>query len=417
MKKQLLFLSLTLFSFTFSQTTKNIFFVGNSYTYTNNLPELIKLIAASTGDTVNHQSYTPGGSTLQQHSGNQTVTSTIDQGNWDYVVLQEQSQIPSFPNAYIQSEMLPYAAQLANRVKTSNGCGNPIFFMTWGYKNGDASNCQGTSPVCTYEGMDDLISSRYINMAQTNESIVSPVGKVWRAIRQQNPSMELYSSDGSHPSYLGSMAAAYTFYTILFKKDPTLVSFNGNLTPAESQILKSIVKNTVFNNLNTWYVNANDVHSRFVYQTTSNSAVQFSNQTQNATTFSWNFGDGSASTMEHPTHTYVSTGNYQVSLTTNACGINSTKTKTVTINNLSTDEHFLNSVKIYPNPTQNIINISTLKKINILSFTDASGRIVNYNLNKTESGYSIPISHLTNGVYLLKYKIEEKEYTKKIIKK
>lgn len=417
MKKQLLFLSLILFSFTFGQITKNVFFVGNSYTYTNNLPELIKMIAASTGDTFNHQSYTPGGSTLKQHSTNPTVLSTIDQGNWDYVVLQEQSQIPSFPNTYIQSEMLPYAAQLATRVKNSNACGNPIFFMTWGYKNGDTGNCQGSSPNCTYQGMDDLIYSRYMTMAQANESLTSPVGKVWRTIIQQNPSMELYSSDGSHPSYLGSMAAAYTFYTILFKKDPTLASFNGTLTPAESQILKNTVKNIVFNQLDTWYIPANDVASRFSYQNNNTNSFQFTNQTQNATTFLWSFGDGNTSTLEHPTHTYAAAGSYQVSLTTNACGLNSTKTKTINFNNLSTEENSVSLVKIYPNPTEDLITITTPKKMSILSFTDASGRLIDYHLETTSSGYTISLRHLTHGIYLLKYSIEQKEFTKKIIKK
>lgn len=418
MKKTLLFLFLISFSFTIAQTTKKVFFVGNSYTYTNDLPELVKLIAVSTGDVLNYQTHAMGGATLKQHAQNQAVTSVINQGNWDYVVLQEQSQIPSFPNNYIQSEMHPYAKQLADLTKASNACGNPIFFMTWGYKTGDATNCaNGNTPVCTYEGMDNLIYNRYMDMAQINESLVSPVGKVWRTIRQQQPTMDLYSSDGSHPSYLGSMAAAYTFYTILFKKDPELATFNGNLTVTESQIIKSIVKNTVYNDLDMWLIGANDVASRFNYQTSGTSTVQFTNQTQNATTFAWTFGDGNTSTLENPSHTYLATGNYQVTLTTNACGRNSTKTKTVSVSNLGTQEEKINQVQIYPNPAQSLINIITDQKLSMASLSDASGRILKHDLNKTENGYNIPLNHVTTGTYFLKYKIGEKEYTKKIIKK
>ncbi len=92
--------------------------------------------------------------------------------------------------------------------------------MTWGRKNGDDTRCNAQPEVCTYEGMDNLIYQRYVEMARVNEAILSPVGKVWRSIRQQDPSLELYDTDQSHPSYLGSMAAAYTFYTIIFKKIP-----------------------------------------------------------------------------------------------------------------------------------------------------------------------------------------------------
>ncbi|KIC64736.1 PKD domain-containing protein [Chryseobacterium taiwanense] len=417
MKKTLLLLLLTSLAFVFGQTTKKVFFVGNSYTYYNDLPVLIASIATSTGDVLTHQSHTPGGSTLQDHVNNQNVLSTIGLGNWDYVVLQEQSQLPSFPLTQVQTDVFPFAQQLSTLVNTQNPCGNVIFYMTWGRKFGDQSNCASLPYICTYEGMDDKLYDRYMQMATDNESLVSPVGKVWRTIRTQYPSLELYSSDESHPSYLGSMAAAYTFYTIIFKKDPTLATFSGNLSTSEASILKNTVKNVVFDHMDTWLVPANDVHSQFSYTYPSSQNVQFTNQTQNATSFLWSFGDGTTSILENPQHSYTTPGNYTVSLTTNACGGNSTKTKYLTVNNLSTLENSKNIVQIYPNPTHNFINIITNSEFSLVSLKDASGRIVNYNLRKTESGYSISLQHLPSGVYLLQYKIDEKEYTKKIIKK
>lgn len=418
MKKTLFFLFLITFSFAFGQTVKRVFFIGNSYTYVNNLPNLIKDVAASTGDILEHHSQTPGGSTLQDHANNPIVTSVINQGNWDYVVLQEQSQLPSFPNSQVQSQVYPYALQLSNLIKDSNACGNVMFYMTWGRKNGDATNCPGLPTVCTYEGMDDQIYNRYMEMAATNEGVVSPVGRVWRAIRAQDPSVELYDQDESHPSYIGSMAAAYTFYTVLFKKDPTLVSFNGNLTSAEAQLIKNIVKAEVYNQQNKWLITSNDVHSRFTHQYTGTSTVQFTNKTPNTNTYLWDFGDGTTSVQEHPQHTYTALGNYNVKLTTDACGINTTKTKLVTVTSLGTKESGIEDrVQIYPNPAQNFIMITAKKKFKILSFMDSTGRNINYSQSKTDSGYTIPIHYLTSGVYFLQYKTGEKEFTKKIIKK
>lgn len=418
MKKTLLFLFLITFSLILSQTTKRVFFIGNSYTYVNNLPGLIQSIAASNGDVLEHHSHTPGGSTLQNHSNNPDVISTINQGNWDYVVLQEQSQLPSFSDSQVQNQVYPYALQLSNLIKTSNPCGNIIFYMTWGRKNGDAGNCPGLPTVCTYQGMDTQIYNRYMEMAAANEGIVSPVGKVWRTIREQNPAIELYDQDESHPSYIGSMAAAYTFYTILFKKDPTQIPFNGNLSPTQAQMIKDIVKTEVYNQPAKWFVASNDVHSRFTYQLTGANTVQFTNTTQNAANYSWNFGDGTTSTQENPAHTYPAGESYNVKLTTDACGATTTKTKLIVVNTLNIAEAAIETqVQIYPNPAQHLINIISKKKIEVLSLTDASGRMVHYHLSKTDSGYILPLQHLTSGVYFLQYKAGEKEFTKKIIKK
>ncbi|NIF07462.1 T9SS type A sorting domain-containing protein [Chryseobacterium sp. Tr-659] len=418
MKKTLLFLLLLSFSFSLGQITKRVFFIGNSYTYANDLPALIKNTAASTGDILDFHSQTPGGSTLQDHANNPNTTAIINQGNWDYVVLQEQSQLPSFPDSQVQAQVYPYALQLSNLIKNSNACGNVVFYMTWGRKNGDASVCPGWPAVCTYQGMDDLLYTRYMEMANTNEGLVSPVGKVWRIIREQDPSLELYDQDESHPSYIGSMAAAYTFYTILFKKDPTQVPFNGNLPQTQAQFIKNIVKTEVFDQLNKWYVTANDVHSRFIYQMTGTGTVQFTNKTQNASTYLWDFGDGTTSTLENPTHTYSASGSYSVKLTTDACETNTSKTKLIVVTTLNTAETPLEDpVLIYPNPAQNMIHINAKNEIEILSLTDTAGRKIGFHSDITDAGYSIALHHLTSGIYFLHYKTGEKEFIKKIIKK
>ena len=177
----------------FSQKTKNVAFLGNSYTYANDLPLIISKLAQSTGDQLNYSSNTPGGYTLQGHVSNSVSTSLIQQGNWDYVVLQEQSQLPSFPISQVATDVFPYATALCNMIYQYNTCAKPLFFMTWGRKYGDNQNCSVWPPVCTYEGMDSLLNLRYRMMADSNLGYVSPVGAVWRYIRHQDSTIELYS--------------------------------------------------------------------------------------------------------------------------------------------------------------------------------------------------------------------------------
>ena len=72
--------------------------------------------------------------------------------------------------------------------------------------------------------------------------------------------------------------------------------------------------------------------------------VQFTdNSTNNPTSWSWNFGDGSTSTLQNPTHTYVKAGNYTVSLTAANANVGNTETKTGYISVLDTIAPNLNA--------------------------------------------------------------------------
>ena len=65
--------------------------------------------------------------------------------------------------------------------------------------------------------------------------------------------------------------------------------------------------------------------------------VQFTDKSSNSpTSWRWNFGDGSTSTEENPTHTYTAPGNYTVTLNVSNLSGNDAVTKTSYINVLDT---------------------------------------------------------------------------------
>src|SRR5271169_3959760 len=74
-----------------------ILFIGNSYTYFNNLPEIFSRLAMAgqPGLSVETTAITVGGSTLAQHRQRGAAQKAIREGHWDYVVLQEQSALGS----------------------------------------------------------------------------------------------------------------------------------------------------------------------------------------------------------------------------------------------------------------------------------------------------------------------------------
>ena len=106
----------------------SVLFVGNSYTSFNNLPDLISSIASTMGDVLIVDGSLIGGATLQNHSQNNNTTNLIIKGNWDFVVLQEQSQYPSFPLWQVEQDVFPYASELSELVSEFNECANTVFY-------------------------------------------------------------------------------------------------------------------------------------------------------------------------------------------------------------------------------------------------------------------------------------------------
>ncbi len=381
-----------------SQQTKKVFFIGNSYTATGNIPYLVEKIAEGSDDELIYTAHTPGGATLKQHSSNSFVISTIEQGDWDFVVLQEQSQLPSFSMETVETEVLPYAEQLSDMIKQNNHCAQVAFYMTWGRENGDSQYCQYWPPVCTYEGMDDLLYERYMLMAELNDAVISPVGKVWRYIRENYPTTGLYSSDGSHPSAIGSMAAAYTFYTVIFKKSPYESDYNGNVSVENMDIIREAVNETVYQNMDEWHLWDYMPHSEFEYSN-QELEVSFENLSTYAENYYWDFGDGEFSDEEKPVHLYGEPGVYTVKLKAEKCDNDNIIEKTIDLSGLNTVELDEYNIHIYPNPAESQLYINTKEEIITIDIFRINGNKVN--ASKTSKN-QLDIQNLSPGIYFLK---------------
>ncbi len=339
------------------QPTLRVLFLGNSYTAANDLPGMVADVASSAGDSVIYDSNTPGGFTLQGHSGDAGSLSKIAAGGWDYVVLQEQSQLPSFPASQVNTQMFPFAKQLDSLILLSNPCAETVFYMTWGRKNGDASNCANWPPVCTYAGMDSLLRMRYMQMAASNKAIVSPVGAVWRYLRNTQPQIELYEADESHPSEAGTYAAACSFYSTLFRKDPTQITFSGTLPHNDALLIRNAVKAVAFDSLSYWFVGTYEPAAAFSFSQ-SVDTVFFTNQSLNASGYLWDFGDGTSDTTTHPVHVYAQNGTYQVLLKASHCGLQDTDTATVQVVSIGIEPKASHqTLKLFPNPAADLITL------------------------------------------------------------
>lgn len=425
-----------------AQQTKRALFVGNSYTYVNDLPSMIANMAASVGDELHHTSSTPGGCTFQQHCANQSMN-YIQQGGWDIVVLQEQSQYPSFPQEQVESEVFPYAAQLVNAIYASSPCAEPMFYMTWGRRDGDQQNAQYFPVLGTYEGMDSMLYERYMYMAQTNDASVSPVGRVWRLLRSEHPEIELYDRDGSHPSLAGTYAAACTFFAMMFHHDPAELTYRSNLTEETAMIIRAAASQIV------WSTETSMIQPQWTrplptasLQNIGDSTIYlFSNASTNADSLVWLFGDGTSvatsADIDTISHSYTDEGDYTVTLVASRHCMTDTATllihvtisDTSSIDTTGTNPHNPNGINsqftnlssqftIFPTITSGIITIvaSTSSVIEADIITPA-GQIIKRPIRQSTNQALMDLSSLPKGLYLLRLTQDDRQETHKVIKR
>ncbi|MBI2259725.1 MAG: T9SS type A sorting domain-containing protein [Flavobacteriia bacterium] len=382
----------------FSQTsTKNVLFIGNSYTSVNNLPEITKKLALSTGDSLYYETHTPGGQTLEGHCSDPTAIQKINSKIWDFVVLQEQSQRPSFPDEQVQVEVFPFAQKLDSIILSKDSCIETMFYMTWGRKNGDASNCAFFPPLCTYQGMDSLLYLRYMQMAEENNAVVSPVGALWNYIRSVYPEIELYSSDESHPSLLGSYAAACCFYSTIFLKNPLLITENYSIDVLTAEKIRNAAKIVVYDSLSKWKSFLYMPVASFEYTINGDSIICL-NQSLNSTTYEWYINNQFVSNDENITAEILNDTIF-IHLVSARCNSNDT-IQLMYIKDL-TQLDTINKVKfnIFPNPFERELIFEDETNIQSLELFSLDGVLI---LNETLLGFKNHIISLSKGNYFLK---------------
>lgn len=161
--------------------------------------------------------------------------------------------------------------------------------------------------------------------------------------------------------------------------------------------------------------------AQFTY-TVSMATAYFTNQSTNAYTYSWNFGDASGpNTTASPSHQYASNGTYTVTLTvTGACGT-TTYTQVITIVDVGVEEQAIeNTISIYPNPNSGQFTLSfatgEAKDVTV-TMTDVAGREISstqYN-NVSVVNQEINATDLADGVYFVKVITNSESVTKKVV--
>ena len=273
-----------------AQDTLRALFIGNSYMGVNNLPQMVKDLSTSMNDVLIFDSNTPGGQTFQNHASNPVNYQKMAAQPWDYIILQGQSQEPSFPFSQVNSATLPYAVQLADSAKSIQPCSQVNFFMTWGRQNGDPQ----WDSINTFDKMNQRLRDAYLRIADSTNAAVSPVGVAWKFVRDNYPNINLYQQDGSHPSLEGSYLAACVFYTSLFHQPTIGSTYNPGIDPTSAGILQQVASAVVLDSLPTWKLIHTDstLQASASYSSIPGASLQsFTASANQSANFTWYFPD------------------------------------------------------------------------------------------------------------------------------
>ena len=173
----------------------NILFVGNSLTYSNNLPNLVKAEAADNGIVIGTHMLAYSNYAIVDHWADGDVQELIASGDYDFVVIQQGPS--SQQNGY---DMLVNAgADYANLCQAHNV--KLAYFMVW--------------PSIQYYHTFSGVITNYTAGANANNAILCPVGRVWKDYIDQTNNYSYYGPDGFHPSLEGSRVAAEVIFEYL----------------------------------------------------------------------------------------------------------------------------------------------------------------------------------------------------------
>ncbi len=201
----------------------NILFIGNSFTFYNDMPTMVMDIGLSNDLDIRVEQISYGGYDLSDYIEDssddlQEVIDKLGEREWDYVILQEHSSKPY----YDKEEFLSSVDTLSQIIK-DNGA-EVILFSTWSYRDGSSKL---SSTGLTYTEFYNALTSAYEEAAELSNTSIAPVGTAFYNLTMEQPEINLLVSDDFHPRVEGSYVTAYIFYTQIFGEEN-----NNEYTPS-----------------------------------------------------------------------------------------------------------------------------------------------------------------------------------------
>ncbi len=219
----------------------NVMFIGNSYTFVNNMPFMIQAVAASDrADPVvlNPVLFAIPSATLKGLWSRPDARDKLALRHWDYVVLQENSGLPTSPAGV--EEMHEGIINWDAAVKAAGS--RTILYETWARKAGSDWYSKQKYPdldLVSPSVMQEKVDEAYNAFASDIGAALVPVGDYWAMCEEQPGAPDFYNKDGTHPNFAGDYLVALLFYRALTGHRLENVTYVApGLTPDQAALIK-----------------------------------------------------------------------------------------------------------------------------------------------------------------------------------
>ncbi|MBQ9462530.1 MAG: hypothetical protein IJU68_02605 [Bacteroidales bacterium] len=218
--------------------TASLLLIGNSFTYYFGEPFMLQEIAFSQGLRLNVKASLKGGQTFRDHCGREMTLRTVSGGEYDYAVIQGQSQEPAryAADRSGQVDVENAFVELCRKIRETSPDCNIFVENTWGYPGSDNGG------FSSLDEFDRLLEEGSWLLAEAGVGDKIPVGKAFTAARERT---ELLESDAKHPGLAGAYLKACITCLVLTGRP-----FSGDvpkcgLPDEEAAYLRSIAEKTV----------------------------------------------------------------------------------------------------------------------------------------------------------------------------
>ena len=216
---------------------KSVLFIGNSYTYYNDLEVIVaRLASADVVYSLFTERTAVGSYKLVEHALRPETILAIKSRKWDLIVLQEMSTLP-ITNL---NEFSDGAKKLDQIIKeTRPDFNGMLLYTTWGRRDVAGEASMTARGITTFNQMQDALSSAYLQVGKERNAEVAPVGIAWQKVRSSYEGIiDLYNSDGTHPSFAGSYLTACVFFASICDRSPVGNTYKETLKQDVADILQ-----------------------------------------------------------------------------------------------------------------------------------------------------------------------------------
>jgi Tol biopolymer transport system component len=206
---------------------ERILFIGNSHTFMNDLPGTFAALARSGGREVDVDSSANGGYTLEQHARDRQTQEKLEGGGWDFVVLQESTQVLTVESTR-NTQMAPAVSALEEKARSQGG--QTVLVVMWA-----STSAVDEAGLAGFAADQAEVTAALQRMTQGLDVLLAPVGPAWERSLRQRPELDLWGSDNHHASPTGTYLMACVLYATIYEQSPVGLSFTAGL-PEETAL-------------------------------------------------------------------------------------------------------------------------------------------------------------------------------------